>query len=36
MPKFKEPETGNKLYYSWDTAYNILQTNNLKKDLYQK
>lgn len=36
MPKFKELENGNKLYYSWDTASNILQTQKLKQELVKK
>jgi hypothetical protein len=30
MPRFKDPETGNELFWTFDSADNILKANKLK------
>jgi hypothetical protein len=35
MPRFKDPDTGNELFWTFDTAYNILKSNTLKEKFFK-
>jgi hypothetical protein len=30
MPRFKDPDTGNELFWNWECADKLLQTNKFK------
>lgn len=36
MPYITDPETKKNLFYNIDIAYDMLQTNRLKRELYKK
>jgi hypothetical protein len=33
MPKFKDPDTGKELFWTWERADVMLQTNKLKDEV---